>query len=111
MQQTDHDVFTRNHDDLFISHTINITESLCGFKLVVKHLDARSLVINQPAGEFLSPGTIRAIPNEGMPIYKNPYEKGNLYIKFDVKFPENNDLTEDQITVISFLIYESIIKF
>jgi hypothetical protein len=29
-----------------------------------------------------------------MPIYKNPYEKGTLYIKFDVQFPEsyfNND--------------------
>jgi DnaJ homolog subfamily A member 2 len=104
LQQTDHDVFTRNHDDLFMSHTINITEALCGFKIVVKHLDDRTLVLNQPAGEVLSPGTIRAIPSEGMPIYKNPYEKGNLYVKFDVKFPENNTLTEEQISKLETLL-------
>lgn len=99
LQQADHETFTRNHDDLFMSHTINITEALCGFKLVIKHLDGRSLVLNHPAGEVISPGMIRAIPKEGMPIYKNPFEKGNLYVKFDVKFPENNELNEDTIKV------------
>ncbi len=44
-------------------------------------------------------GTIRGIENEGMPMYRNPYEKGNLYIKFDVKFPENNVLSEEAIKV------------
>lgn len=99
LQQSDHETFTRNHDDLFMSHTINITEALCGFKLVIKHLDGRSLVLNHPAGEVISPGMIRAIQKEGMPIYKNPFEKGNLYVKFDVKFPENNELNEDTIKV------------
>lgn len=97
LQQEDHEVFTRNHDDIFMTHTINITEALCGFKLVIQHLDGRSLVLNSPAGDILSPGTIRAIQKEGMPIHKNPYEKGNLYVKFDVKFPENNALSEETI--------------
>lgn len=99
LQQNEHDLFTRNQDDLFITHVINITEALCGFKIVVKHLDGRTLVLNHPAGEILAPGSIRAIPNEGMPMFKHPTEKGNLYIKFDVKFPENNSLTEDAISV------------
>jgi DnaJ homolog subfamily A member 2 len=34
-----------------------------------------------------------------MPIYKNPFEKGNLYIKFDVIFPEKNSLSLDTIKV------------
>lgn len=97
LQCEDHETFSRNHDDLFMSHTINITEALCGFKMVVKHLDGRALVVSQPPGEVLSPGTIRGIPKEGMPIYRNPYEKGNLYIKFDVKFPENDTFNEDTI--------------
>ena len=99
LQQTEHDVFTRNQDDLFITHVINITEALCGFRIVVKHLDSRTLVLNHPAGEILAPGSIRAIPNEGMPMLKYPTEKGNLYIKFDVKFPDNNSLTEEAISV------------
>lgn len=102
LQMSEHDVFTRNHDDLFMTHTINITEALCGFKIVVKHLDGRSLVLSHPPGEILAPASIRAIPKEGMPIYKNPFEKGNLYVKFDVKFPENNSLSEEAIKVLFF---------
>ena len=107
LQQEDHELFTRNHDDLFMTHTINITEALCGFKLVIHHLDGRSLVLNSEPGDILSPGTIRAIQKEGMPIHKNPYEKGNLYVKFDVKFPENNTLSEEAIKVrtFRFLLY------
>lgn len=112
LQLQEHDVFSRNHDDLFMTHTINITESLCGFKMVVKQLDGRSLVLTQPAGEVLAPGTIRAIPKEGMPIYRNPYEKGNLYIKFDVKFPDSEALTEDSIKVCAlFYIHFTMFDF
>ncbi len=104
LQQSEHEVFTRNHDDLFMEHTINITEALCGFKMVIKQLDGRSLVLSHPAGEVLAPGSIRAIPKEGMPIYKNPYERGNLYIKFDVKFPENNVFDEASIQVNTLIL-------
>lgn len=104
LQQIPHEVFTRNHDDLFMSYTMNLTESLCGFKTVIKHLDGRNLVLNQKSGEFLSPGTVRAIEKEGMPIYKNPFEKGNLYIKLDVKFPDNGSLEESVISKIEALL-------
>lgn len=104
LQQSQHDVFSRNHDDIFMSHTLNITEALCGFKLVITHLDGRKLVLNQKPGEFFPPGTIRAIEKEGMPIYKNPFEKGNLYVKLDVKFPDNNSLTDEQITKLEKLL-------
>lgn len=104
LQQEEHDVFTVNHDDLFMTHTVNITEALCGFKLAVKHLDGRQLVLNYPTGEFLSPGSIRGVPNEGMPVYKNPYERGNLYIKFDVKFPEHNSISDDQIAKLEKIL-------
>jgi len=104
LQQEEHDVFTVNHDDLFMTHTVNITEALCGFKLVVKHLDGRQLVLDHPVGEFLAPGSIRGVPNEGMPVYKNPYERGNLYIKFDVKFPEQNSISDEQISKLEKLL-------
>ena len=100
LQQTQHEVFSRNHDDLFMSYTMNITEALCGFKTVIKQLDGRDLVLVQPPGEFLAPGSIRAVEKEGMPIYKNPFEKGNLYVKLDVKFPANYSLNDDIIMVI-----------
>lgn len=104
LQQVEHEVFTRSQDDLYMSHTLNITEALCGFKLVVKHLDGRSLVLNQAPGEFIAPSTIRGVPNEGMPIYKNPFEKGNLYIKFDVKFPEDSSMSEEAIKKLEAIL-------
>lgn len=34
-----------------------------------------------------------------MPQYRNPFEKGDLYIKFDVQFPENNWINPDKLSV------------
>lgn len=34
-----------------------------------------------------------------MPIYKNPFEKGDLYIRVDVEFPENYFAPEGKLKV------------
>ena len=52
--------------------------------------------------EVISPNTTKLVPKEGMPIdTKDPlalltkrYEKGNLYIKFDIIFPEFLDIEQ-----------------
>jgi DnaJ family protein A protein 2 len=49
-------LFSRVQNDLYISHTIGITEALCGFKMTIKHLDGRLLVVKQQAGEIIAPG-------------------------------------------------------
>lgn len=37
-----------------------------------------------------------------MPQYRNPFEKGDLFIKFDVQFPDNNWLSPEKLTVRPF---------
>ena len=44
-------------------------------------------------------GATRCVYNEGMPIYRNPFEKGNLYIKFELTFPPNQFANEKQLKV------------
>lgn len=44
-------------------------------------------------------GCVRVVRGEGMPQYRNPFEKGDLYIKFDVQFPENNWINPDKLSV------------
>lgn len=34
-----------------------------------------------------------------MPQYRNPFEKGDLYIKFDVQFPENDWISAEKLNV------------
>lgn len=104
LQQKTHDVFQRTGDDLLMKHDITLTEALCGFEFVVKHLDSRELLVRHTAGEVIKPGDLKGIQGEGMPQFKNPFEKGNLYIKFDVVFPENNFASEDQLKKIESIL-------
>ncbi|XP_047109488.1 dnaJ homolog subfamily A member 2-like [Schistocerca piceifrons] len=94
LQQKPHDKFQRTGDDLVITHALSLTEALCGFEMTLKHLDGRDLVIKHPPGQVIKAGDVKGIENEGMPQYRNPFERGNLYIKFDVLFPSNNFANE-----------------
>lgn len=55
-------------------------------------LDGRNL--NIPINDVIKPGYEKVVPNEGMPLTKEPGKKGNLRIKFDIKFPSR--LTAEQ---------------
>lgn len=39
-------------------------------------------------GEVLKHGDVKCIMNEGMPQYKNPFEKGRMIVQFLVNFPD-----------------------
>ena len=56
LQQKDHDLFTRQGDDLFMTKKIHLAEALCGFHMVIKHLDKRDLIVKYPAGQVIEPG-------------------------------------------------------
>lgn len=104
LQQKPHETFERQGSDIYMSQSISLTEALCGFTLVQKHLDGRSLVIRSSPGEVITPGKTKGIRGEGMPIHRNPFEKGNLYIKFDVKFPEKQFASEQKLADLEKLL-------
>lgn len=92
LEQKDHEVFKRvNHINLTMNMKITLTEALCGFQKVITTLDNRSLLITVFPGEVIKHGAIKYIMGEGMPTYKNPFEKGKLIIQFQVDFPQNID--------------------
>lgn len=49
-------------------------------------------------------GSLRVVRGEGMPHYRNPFEKGDLYIKFEVQFPENNWISPEKLIVSPVII-------
>lgn len=80
-----HLVFKRDGNDLIVDREITLLEALTGKALELKTLDGRSLEIQLT--DIVKPGYEMVVPNEGMPISKEPSRKGNLRIKFDVKYP------------------------
>lgn len=84
----DHNEFKRFEDDLLMIMKIELTESLCGVRRVVKTLDNREILVTSPRGKVLNDNDIMCFPGEGMPKYHNPDEKGNLIIRFELKMPK-----------------------
>ena len=46
-----------------------------------------------------SSGSVKCVMEEGMPTYRNPFQKGNLYVKFEITFPPNKFANENQLKV------------
>jgi DnaJ family protein A protein 2 len=82
-----HDVFRRSGNDLYMEMKVSLVEALCGFSIKVKHLDGRMLLVKSKPNQIIQHGEVRSIANEGMPTYKQPFEKGSLFIQFFVDMP------------------------
>ena len=122
LEEKEHPTFKRDKTDLHMKMTITLTESLCGFQKAIKTLDNRQLVITSlpgkkldvvvsrsntlvdVLGEVIKPGDVKCLLNEGMPMYRNPMEKGRLVLHFDVKFPEKNELRPESLSLLENLL-------
>ncbi|RWR82205.1 dnaJ protein [Cinnamomum micranthum f. kanehirae] len=93
LQQKEHAKFKRNRHDLYVEHTVPLTEALCGFQFLLTHLDNRQLLIKSNPGEVLMPG---------MPMYLRPFMRGKLYLQFTVDFPRS--LTSDQCKTLGTIL-------
>ncbi|KAK5866159.1 hypothetical protein PBY51_020369 [Eleginops maclovinus] len=97
LDQREHSCFTRKGEDLVMSIELQLVEALCGFKKPVQTLDSRNLLITSHPGELIKPGDTKCVLNEGMPMYRRPFEKGRLIINFTVVFPKANFLSKDRL--------------
>jgi DnaJ family protein B protein 4 len=91
-------------NDLVYSHQISLVDALRGEPVVFKHFDGRTVSVC--IDELISPQTVKLVRGEGMPIHKkfaDPHilirtldqmEKGDLYIRFDLSFPQH--LSQEQ---------------
>merc|ERR1719486_274644 len=91
LDEKPHDKFKRSGQDLIVKMDINLTDALTGMKKTIKTLDDRTLVIQTVRGEVIKTGDLKQIQGEGMPFYRNPFEKGRMILQFNVVFPPNLD--------------------
>ncbi|XP_061077898.1 dnaJ homolog subfamily A member 4-like [Conger conger] len=104
LEQKKHPVFQRQQDNLLMKMEIKLVEALCGFKKTIRTLDDRMLVITSPPGCVVKHNDIKCVQDEGMPLYRHPYERGQLIIQFLVKFPENGWLPKDTLPQLEALL-------
>ncbi|XP_047972712.1 dnaJ homolog subfamily B member 13-like [Salvia hispanica] len=95
-----HRVFTRDGNDLVVTQRVSLAEALTGYTLHLTTLDGRTLTV--PINTVIHPDYEEVVPGEGMPLPKDPSKKGNLRIKFNIKFPTR--LTPDQKSGIKKLL-------
>ncbi|XP_055380650.1 dnaJ homolog subfamily A member 2 [Condylostylus longicornis] len=100
-----HKYFERVRNDLFMKNVeISLTHSLCGLEYVFKHLDGRDIVVRNKLGCVIKCDELKTIVGEGMPLHTNPFEKGDLIIQFNVKFPENKFGSQEQMEKLELLL-------
>ncbi|KAG0277275.1 hypothetical protein BGZ95_006201 [Linnemannia exigua] len=87
LEEKPHDTFTRRGDDLIVDLELTLLEALSGFSKTVKTLDGRTLPVSASSSRVVQPGQEERFPGEGMPISKKPGQKGDLLVRYVVKFP------------------------
>ncbi|KAF9931454.1 hypothetical protein BGZ67_005292 [Mortierella alpina] len=88
IEEKPHPQFTRRGDDLIVELELSLMESLTGFSKTVKTLDGKTLPVSASGTRVIQPGQEEKFPGEGMPISKKPGQRGDLIVKFKVRFPE-----------------------
>jgi DnaJ family protein A protein 2 len=83
--------FKRCRNDLYKKVTLTLQEALIGFnKVLIDHMDGRQLKCKHSVKDgVIKPGTVRSIRGEGMPYSAKDNLRGDLYIEFEINFPDN----------------------
>ena len=88
LKQKKHNRLKRKDNDLIIEHIISLSEALCGFSFAYVHLDSKTYVISNTS-RVIKPNEVYMVEKMGMPKSNKRNQYGNLYIKFDIHFPNN----------------------
>lgn len=89
LKTSHHDSFERSGSDLLANVKITLTEALLGFsRILITHLDGRGVSVSSPPGKIITPGQTIKLRGEGMPSFKNPDQKGDLYIVLEIEMPD-----------------------
>eukprot|EP00727_Mastigamoeba_balamuthi_P001868 m51a1_g11679 putative dnaj homolog subfamily a member 2 (441) ;mRNA; f:3838-5662 len=100
VKQKEHETFKRVNNDLVMERRIKLIEALTGAAFCFTHMDGRQIVVRSAPGEIVKPGDVLMVAEEGMPIYKRPFQKGNLYIHFNVIFPLPQELSPASVKLL-----------
>jgi len=95
---TPHKRVQREGNDLHLEVTIDLYKAILGGQSTLKTFGDSVKLVIPPESQ---PGSVLKIKGQGMPIYSNPTQRGDLYIKLSIKIPKN--LTPKEIELFKEL--------
>jgi DnaJ family protein B protein 11 len=90
--QESHEYYHRDGDHLYVTMEIPLVDALTGFKHEFEHLDGHKFVVNVDG--VTECDHVMRVSGKGMPRRGGRGGYGDLFITFDVDFPET--LTAEQ---------------
>jgi len=102
--EKEHDVFQRKGNELIMKMKVGLNEALTGFSRAVKTLDDRELILTCIPGEVVKHEGLKVAVGEGFPIYRNPFERGNLIVQFEVDYPDKSWFTIENVSKLAEIL-------
>ena len=81
-----HERFKREGNNLVYTAKVGLADALCGPTVQVETLDKRQLTV--PVSGIATPTAVKIVKGEGMPLSKDPKSKGDLHVRFEIRFPK-----------------------
>lgn len=98
-----HEKFNRKGNDLYYECDIELLTALAGGEVGFTSVSGDFVKFSILPGEVISPGVSKVIENQGMPVYRHG-GRGNLFVKFNVKFPPKNFASEDKLKELETIL-------
>ncbi|XP_065910034.1 dnaJ homolog subfamily B member 1-like [Dysidea avara] len=86
IKERQHPTFKREGNDIVYTADVSLQKALCGGQVTVPTISGTNI---QLPFIQLNPTTVQKILDQGMPISKCPGKRGDMLVKFNIKFPTN----------------------